>query len=252
MGRTAFGKVLPAVQHVIAAINRPIVASAHHIAAARAVARVGRQETAFAGRFLQRFVERRGVKQGDAPQSKGRMVGDGVVARYHLELGAAQFPPGTGHFAVRNKPAVENELFLDPLGPFAFEIEGVAGGQDARPRLDLGRRSSAHLVKLARLVIDVVIGAVAFHLVAVEEMLEFHVAAGVQFGGIGVVVDFIGLQLHFIGFHFYVAAETAPRAFRLLFVCRFDVEILGSGSVRPGQANLLVGIGRVHGRNLRG
>jgi hypothetical protein len=98
------------------------------------------------------------------------------------------------HLAIRNESAVQDVFLVDALGPLTFEIEGIAGGQNARTRLDFGGRSAINLVENACLVINVVGGVIAFYLVTVKKMLETNVSARYSISRVTVVIDFVGVQ----------------------------------------------------------
>jgi len=57
---------------------------------------------------------------------------------------------------------------------------------------------------------------VAVELLAADEVFEVNVAASLDVAGIGVVVDLIGLDLHFTGFDERRAAKVAQRSLGFL------------------------------------
>src|ERR1700687_3312497 len=115
------------------------------------------------------------------------MVGNRPVIRNDVELRTPQSPPRPWNFAVGDEAAVKNVLFMYALGPFAFEVEGIARGQNSRAGLDLGGRCAPDFVENARFILDVVLGVIALNLVPVVIMFEPDMSARLRIARFGVV-----------------------------------------------------------------
>ena len=98
-----------------------------------------------------------------------------------------------------------------------------------------------HFIEPASLIVDVVIGMIALDLVAIEKVLEPHVAPRFGFACFGVVIDCIRPKNHLCGFELDAAAQVGHRTFSILSI-RVDIHDVRRGPIGSLTADLLVGI----------
>ncbi len=224
-------EVLNAIKRIVAAADGPIVGQPEHFAVSGAVSDVGREETALARKHFQRFVIGGEVKNRHPLDAKQGMVRDGALAGKDVELGAGEPPPRFGNLAIGDEAIVHDVLSVHTLAPFAFEVERIAGGEQAGARNDLGFRGAAHVVEDARLGVHVVLGVIAVEFGAVQEIFVADVAPGLYVASVVVVIHGVGVQFLVRHFQMDVAAQVAQVAIGLL---GFGVQRIFVGARRAG------------------
>src|SRR6202167_105435 len=144
-GQAAQAVIHAFIAQIVAAIDGPIVSQAEKLAVERAAAEAGRQKTAFTRQPLECFVESGEIEERHARKVKGGVVADRAIMRNDIELGGLEPPPGLRNSTIRDESFVQNVAIRLTLRSFALEVERIAGGQQAGPRHDLGRRCPAHV-----------------------------------------------------------------------------------------------------------
>ena len=215
-GGAAQREIFNAIKRIVAAADGPIVGQTEHFAVERAVPDIGREESALARKHLQRFVIGGEVKDRYFLDAKNGMVSDGAVVRKNVEFGRGEPPPRFWNLAIGDESVVDDVFSVFALAPFPFEIEGIAGGEQAGTRHDLGLRGSAHIVKDSRLGVYVVLGVIAVELGSVQKVFIADVAPRLHVAGVVVVIHRVGIQFLVDAFNVNVAAQVSKIAIRFL------------------------------------
>ena len=186
--------VLRAIGEVVAAVDRPEITGMHHPAAPRAVPHQRQQEAALARLLLERVVEERRVEERHVAHNEHAVVGNRALAGNNVETLAAQTPPRPRRLAVGDEAVMQNVLRADAFRPFAFEMEGIVGGQHPRLGHDVRLGFPDHVVELAGLLVGVIGEVAGPHFHVPLEVVEKDVAAGAYIAGILVEIDLVGAE----------------------------------------------------------
>ena len=123
-------------------------------------------------------------------------MSDGALAGNDVERLATHTPPRLRHLAVGDEALVQDVFFADSLGPFAFEMKGIVGGQHPGLGDDLRTGFANHIVKLAGLLVGIVCEVVAPHFHVAFEIVEEDVAAGAHVARVLIEIDLVGAEKH--------------------------------------------------------
>ena len=116
------------------------------------------------GVFSKCPIEVRQIQNGYVSEPEDTVARNGALAGNDIEKGSVEGPPRFWDFAIGDEAFVEYQAGLDAIGPLAFVIEGIAGGEQSRPSHDLGWRGAAHHVKLSSSVLRLYSAWLAFRI----------------------------------------------------------------------------------------